>query len=175
MGASGLLGLKAVAQAAIPPAPEVRAALPQAQRAGATRLVVWGFDVYDASLWVAPDFRADAWERNSFALELRYLRSFDGDDIAGRSLREMRRAGPLTPGQAIEWLRAMQSIFPDVRKGDRLVGIHEPAVGATFFHNGAPRGQLRDPAFAERFFAIWLGPQTSEPALRAALLAPLAR
>ena len=62
---------------------------------------------------------------------------------------------------------------PDVKKGDRIVGVYQPGNGARFFFNGASRGEIRDAAFAERFFAIWLGPRTSEPAMRAALLMPL--
>lgn len=163
------------AHASVQPAPELRAALPEAQRAGATRLSFWGFEIYDASLWVLPGFRPEAWERGSFALELHYLRGFKGEHIAARSLDEMRRSGPLSPAQAGAWLRTMQGIFPDVKKGDRIVGIYQPGVGARFFHNGAPRGTVRDAQFAQRFFAIWLGQNSSEPAMREALLAPPAR
>jgi len=151
----------------------LRDALPTAQRAGSTRLRVWGFEVYDASLWVAPGFRPDAWARAAFALDLRYLRAFDGADIARRSLEEMAREGPVPTAQEGAWLRTMQSIFPDVKKGDRIVGVYQPGEGARFFFNGVPHGEIRDAAFAERFFAIWLGPRTSEPAMRAALLLPL--
>jgi hypothetical protein len=39
-----------------------------------------------------------------------------------------------------------------------------------FFHNGNPRGEVRDAEFTRRFFGIWLGEATSEPALRDSLL-----
>ena len=39
-----------------------------------------------------------------------------------------------------------------------------------FLFNGSLRVEIADPEFARRFFAIWLDPQTSAPALRAALL-----
>lgn len=133
---------------------------------------MWGLDIYDASLWVAPGFRADAWAQGRFALELHYLRGFDGDDIARRSLDEMRRQGPVSEAQAQAWLVAMRAAFPDVKRGDRLTGVNEPGVGARFFHNGEPRPAVADPVFAQRFFAIWLDARTSEPALREALLAP---
>jgi len=158
--------------AASPP-PELRTALPTAQRAGTTRLRMWGFDIYDASLWTAAGFRADAWTQGAFALELRYLRAFDGADIARRSLEEMARHGPMSKLQEANWLRAMQPVFPDVSKGDRITGVYEPGKGARFFHNGALRGEVSDADFAERFFAIWLGARTSEPGMRAALLTPL--
>ena len=39
--------------------------------------------------------------------------------------------------------------------------------------NGKPTGEIRDAEFARLFFGIWLSPKTSEPELRAALLAGL--
>ena len=119
-------------------APEVMNVLPGAQRAGSARLSVWGFDVYDATLYVAPGFRADAWAQSRLALELHYLRGFDGDDIAERSLEEMRRAGPIAAPQANRWLSEMKQAFPDVKKGDRLLGVYRPDEGVLFFHNGKP-------------------------------------
>ena len=152
------------------PAAEVSAALPGVQRAGGSRLTVWGFQIYDASLWVAPGFRASDWAGKPLALELAYLRSFDGADIARRSLDEMQRAGPIAPEQAALWLRTMTQAFPDVKKGDRLTGIYEPGAGVRFLHNGRTTANVRDAQFAQRFFAIWLAPTSSEPALREALL-----
>jgi len=64
----------------------------------------------------------------------------------------------------------MTRTFPDVVQGDRITGVQRPAQSARFFLNGALRGELQDAEFAARFFGIWLGPQTSEPALRRALL-----
>ena len=151
----------------------LRAALPEARPAGAIRFTSWGFDIYDASLWVAPGFRADNWAQRPLALEMRYLRSFDGDDIAKRSLDEMRRISPMPEAQAAQWLHAMKSAFPNVKKGDRLLGVYDPDAGVRFFHNGAPTATVGDAQFAQRFFAIWLAPQTSEPAMRDALLAPV--
>ncbi len=174
-GATGLFGLSfpahAMAQAGDASKPsELGTALPEARRAGGTRLKVWGFDIYDASLWVTPGFRADGWAQRPLALELRYLRNFDGEDIARRSLDEIKRAGPVSDAQATLWMREMKGAFPDVRKGDRLVGVYEPEVGVRFFHNGTPTAPIADPQFAQRFFAIWLGAKTSEPEMREALL-----
>jgi hypothetical protein len=168
-------GAQAAPQPAPPPAPDVRAALPGAQAAGATRLTVWGFEVYDVNLFVTNGFRADNWAERPFALELRYLRDFDGDAIAKRSLDEMRRSGPIDEKRSRQWLEEMKVAFPDVKKGDRLLGVYQPGAGARFFHNGLPTGAVPDTAFAQRFFAIWLGAQTSEPAMRDALLATVPR
>ena len=106
-----------------------------------------------------------------FALELAYLRSFRAADIAKRSLQEMRRAGTFDAAQAQRWQSALQRVLPDVKPGDRLVGINRPGQGLAFVLNGKPQGEIADPQLAALFFAIWLGDKTSEPAMRQALLA----
>jgi len=137
---------------------------------GQKRFRVWGFEVYDAALWTPPGAGATALEAQPLALELRYLRDFSGQDIAQRSIKEMRRLARLTPEQERAWLDQMQRLFPDVRKGDRLLGLQRPGQGAVFWFNGQLRGELADAEFARLFFGIWLSPRTSEPALRQALL-----
>jgi hypothetical protein len=87
-----------------------------------------------------------------------------------RSLKEMRRSAALAAEQESRWLAEMLRVFPDVRKGDRLLGLQRPGEAAVFWLNGRLRGEIRDAEFARRFFGIWLSPQTSEPALRRALL-----
>ncbi len=144
--------------------------LPQAKAAGSARLTFFGFQVYDASLWVTPGFRQSDFASHGFALELAYLRDFKGAEIARRSIDEMRRAGDFSAGQAARWTQAMDDAFPDVRRGDRLMGVNKPGGGVLFFHNGNPSGEIADARFARLFFAIWLGPNTSEPGMRAALL-----
>ncbi len=137
---------------------------------GQTRLRVWGFEVYDAALWTAPGASAATLEAQPLALEIRYLRDIKGRDLAERSIREMQRSGALSADQERRWLDEMLRVFPDVRPGDRLLGLQRPGTGASFWLNGRFRGEVRDVEFARRFFGIWLSPQTSEPALRKALL-----
>jgi hypothetical protein len=144
--------------------------LPGAVSAGSGRLRYWGFEVYDAQLWVAPGFDATRYAEFPLALELAYLRTLYGQAIAERSIEEMRRAGPFTDAQARDWQARMTALFPDVKRGDRITGVHVPGVGARFFLNGQPRGELRDEAFSRLFFGIWLSPATSQPRLREALL-----
>jgi GPH family glycoside/pentoside/hexuronide:cation symporter len=63
----------------------------------------------------------------------------------------------------------MQEVFPNVRRGDRLTGVHQPGTGAVFLLNGRPLATIADEEFARRFFGIWLSPQTSDTRLRKAL------
>ncbi len=172
IGATGLFCLQALAAE---PSPAVRAALPTANLLGQAKLKVWGFEVYEASLWVPPGFQAARYPDSAFALELTYLRNFKGADIAKRSLAEMRRQAPLSTEQETAWDGQMRALFPDVLAGEHITGVHQPGVGAVFWHNQRPLGEVRDARFAKLFFGIWLSEQTSEPQLRQALLAQALR
>ena len=151
--------------------PELAGALPQAQRIGTGRLTVWGFQVYDARLWAQPGFRAANFDRAPLALELSYLRAFKAEEIAERSIKEMRRSKPVSDAQASRWMADLLRVIPDVRIGDSVTGVHQPGVGAAFWVNGKNTGEIQDAEFARLFFGIWLSPNTSEPKLREALLA----
>lgn len=150
---------------------ELMRALPGAQALGSARLRFLGLDIYEARLWASSGFQAGAYARNPFALELVYFRSLSGKLIAERSLKEMRRQESLSPAQEQSWMDAMLQSFADVKTGDRFTGLHLPGVGASFWHNGQGRPAVRDADFSRLFFGIWLSDATSEPQLRANLLA----
>ena len=172
--------LVAAAAAALLPVPRAQAtaassAAPPPPAAGwrlrgQARLRLFGFSVYDATLWAPEGFDPAAYEQWPFALELRYLRNFDGRAIAQRSLEEMQRLAPVYRERAQRWLAAMRRAFPDVKAGDRIAGVHLPGRGARFFHNGQERPGIDDAEFAMLFFSIWLSPSTSVPDFRARLL-----
>jgi hypothetical protein len=153
-----------------PPA-EVLRELPDARLYGSGRLRRYFFHVYDARLWTQPSFDIARFSQLPLALELQYGRELLGALIAERSLEEMRRGAEITPAQQRAWLTAMQRCFPDVAEGDRMTGVQVPGTAARFFVNGAFVGEVRDAEFTRLFFGIWLAPTTSEPELRAALLA----
>lgn len=139
---------------------------------GAATMRYFGLRIYEAKLWargVAID--AKNWAAMPLALELTYARSLSGKEIAKRSLVEMRRQGDMSAANADKWLAEMVAAFPDVKEGDRISGVvAEPGRDIQFFINGKPGRKVADAAFARLFIGIWLAPQTSEPALRTALL-----
>lgn len=169
--AAVLMTAGAPARANVPAPPAVAAQLPDARLAGEGDLRWFGLKVYTAQLWIGrPGLRIDRLASAPFALELRYATALKGSAIADRSLQEMERMGYGDAQQRGRWLDAMKRLFPDVAKGDRLTGIHEPGRGARFFHNDRPIGGVDDPEFAGAFFAIWLDERTVAPALRESLL-----
>jgi hypothetical protein len=124
-----------------------------------------GFLVYEATLWAGGDDPL----RPPLALDLLYRRALRGKSLADASVREMRRLGFADDANLAAWGEQLVGIFPDVRPGDRILGLHR-LRGAQFFHNDRPIGALDDGAFASAFFAIWLDERTSAPELRAVLL-----
>lgn len=134
------------------------------------RLRFLGVKVYEIALWSPQPVGAAGWAEQPLALALSYARPLKGQAIAERSLAEMRRQGEIDTATAERWLNAMRAAFPDVKKGDRLTGRHDPQQGAQFWLNGQPRPGVAEPEFSRRFFGIWLSPQTSEPGLRGKLL-----
>jgi Chalcone isomerase-like len=149
---------------------EINTSLPNAQLSGAGKLTFFGLNVYDANLWVSSEFKANDFENHAFALDLHYLRTFTAADIAKRSLDEMQRIEPVSEQKAALWQKELTGVIPNVKKGDRLIGVHKPGAGVTFWLNGKRTGEIKDPEFCKHFFSIWLSPKTSEPKLRMALL-----
>lgn len=150
---------------ALPPA--VLADVANLRPLGEARLRVMLWHVYDAALWTpAPAFDLDG----PFALDIRYAMDVRGADLAKRSVEEMRGLGYRDGAQLARWEAAMRGVFPDIRAGDRLVGVHVPGREARFYGANGLIGVVADAEFARAFFAIWLDPRTSEPAMRRRLL-----
>jgi hypothetical protein len=134
------------------------------QLQGQGRMTFWGFDVYDARLYVA-----DQRGQSGFALDLNYLRSLKGADITKSTIDEMQRLG-VSEASRNAWGKKLDGIFPNVVSGSSLTAIHVPGRGTVFLHNGKPAGEIAGDDFAKAFFSIWLDPKTAAPKLRTALI-----
>ncbi len=137
------------------------------QPVGGGTLTYFFIDAYDATLF-APEGTYKP--NHPFALELHYLVSIEGDDIAERSIEEMRGLGYDNEPQLASWLEGMNAIFPNVEDGDRLTGVYAPGQPTQFYKGATLIGTVEDPEFGNAFFGIWLNENTSEPTLRKQLL-----
>ncbi|MFT5532550.1 MAG: hypothetical protein ACI8WM_000027 [Burkholderiaceae bacterium] len=164
---SGLLLSLAMALPAWSAPAYIAADVPAARLSGQGTFRWFGLSIYEAQLWVGANGTApDA----PLALELTYSRSLNGKKIAESSADEIRKLDIGTPAQQGDWLARMTALFPNVEEGTRITGVYLPALGARFYLDGKPLGEIADPAFARAFFAIWLDPKTSADGLRKALL-----
>lgn len=139
------------------------------QQWGSGEMRWYGFALYRATLWVAGRSSGELPAETPHALALEYRRDIPGARIVEASVDQMRRLGA-GASELRHWETEMRRVFPDVVKGDTLTGLHQPGHGARFFLGERELGEIADPEFARRFFAIWLDPRTSAPAVRAALL-----
>ena len=154
----GLLLLAGGAAAVLPPDWRIQ---------GQGEMRWFGFRLYQASLW-APGGRWQA--AQPYALELRYARDIPSVRLVQASIEEMQRLGSADDARLARWKLDLERVFPDVRSGDVIHGLHLPQHGAEFYHQGKLTGRIEDVEFASAFFAIWLDPRTREPELRARLL-----
>ncbi len=141
--------------------------LSAARVVGQSRLTMFFFKIYDATLY-APLGQFD--KNKPFALSLAYLRDFDGADIAERSVDEMQDLGYTNNEQLTRWLVQMEQAFPNIAKGDVLTGMVDEQQHTQFYFNGEATYKISDPLFTQAFFAIWLDDNTSQPKMRKQLL-----
>jgi Chalcone isomerase-like len=144
------------------------------EKRGTGELKVFLFKVYDANLWVPKGLTKEANPlRHPLALEMTYTRKVKSEDIVESSKDEIIRlakAGTGIESKISDWTAQMRLAFPAVASGDRLVGVHWPGKGASFFHNGRPTAAVNDAEFTQAFFGIWLDERTKRPELRNSLL-----
>lgn len=141
--------------------------VPEAQIVGTTRLNFLFWNVYDATLY-APD--ANWLPSSPYALAISYLRELKGNEIAKRSVKEMRELGFTDEDTLEDWYQQMANIFPDVDENTTLIGIRKRNGQTVFYDNGRLAGTVSDTRFADWFFGIWLNEKSSEPKLRRELL-----
>jgi Chalcone isomerase-like len=160
----------AVAQQASAPAlPETSVAgMPALKLRGGGLLRMFGFQIYNSYLWTPDGSAFDS--KKPYALDIQYLRNFEGKKLAERSIDEMRGIGIGNEASYVKWLAEMSRVFPDVKPNDRLTGVFTTSRTAKFFHNGKFTGEVSDPDFADAFFGIWLHEKSSQPKLRALML-----
>lgn len=150
--------------------PELPFALTEAHLVGESQFTYFFWDVYDASLYASQG----KWNPDApFALKLTYARNFKGDNIASRSVKEMRSQNPADTDTLARWQSEMTRLFPDVKDGDQLIGIADSMQHSVFYFNSKKLGEINDVAFTQAFFNIWLGEKTSQPDMRKSLLGEL--
>jgi len=140
--------------------------VPNAELAGEARMRVLVWDVFDAELY-APEGEYDP--SSPFALSLSYLREFTSEQIVARSMSEIERQGPLDSTTRELWRGELAQLIPDVEPGMTIVGVRDATGRAHFYLGQEKLGTVEDPNFSRKFFNIWLGAETSNPAFQRAI------
>ena len=167
VSALGMTIVSSLAFAGVAALPEVVKESSALSLRGEGSLKFFGLKVYDARLWTPQKAHSAA---DVFALQLVYDMAFKGREIAERTVGEMRKVGYGEEQKLKRWGEEMMRVFPDVKKGDTLVGVSIPGKGVKYYSRDKLIGSIDDAEFVKAFFDVWLSEKTSEPKLREKLL-----
>ena len=132
---------------------------------GTLKVFVW--EVYDLTL--LSEKNSFSWQ-NRFVLEFDYKRNLKKDQVVKASINEMRQQSGVTSEDLAIWQKYLERGIETVDRGTNAAVEWIPDGKIAFYYDAKPPLIIHDEQFARAFINIWLGPETSEPELREALL-----
>ena len=105
-----------------------------------------------------------------FALEFDYKRSVSKKTVIDASMDELSKAPNVGSVEIKAWKQILEKGISDMQAGEKASVVFSKAGDVEFWLENQEPVSFKDLKFAENFAAIWLGPQTSHPKLRSALL-----
>lgn len=107
-------------------------------------------------------------------LELEYFWSIAGADF-GKAAEKILADN--FPASEVALFRSrldkLNTLYENVKPGDRYSLTYLPGVGTELALNGKPKGVIEGADFAAAYFAIWLGAKPLDSSLKTQLLAPV--
>lgn len=104
-------------------------------------------------------------------LELSYFRSIRAGDFGRAAEKVLAENVPPERLNVLEpRIAQLHRLYEDVKPGDRYGLTYTPGVGTELSLNGAVKGVVEGADFAAAYFAIWLGPNPINDALKRRLL-----
>ncbi len=104
-------------------------------------------------------------------LELHYFQHIKAGDFAKAADQVLPQN---VPASTVSTLRPQidrfHTWYQDIKPGDRYALTYVPGQGTELAHNGVPMGIMEGADFAAAYFAIWLGPDPINDALKEGLL-----
>ena len=128
---------------------------------GTGLLRYWGFKAYVGAFYLeegssVDNFMSDTAKR----IELEYLRSIKGKDFGPATDKMIAKN---VDAETLKRLRPQidyhNSLYEDVKPGDRYSLTYIPDRGTELALNGQPKGLIEGADFAAAVFSIWLGPR----------------
>ena len=140
---------------------------PGLQMVGTGVLKVFFMDIYSLTLHSEEH---DYSVSDRFALEFDYQKSVSKKMIVEASIDELSKAPNVGSIEIKAWRQILEKGITDMQAGDRAAVVFSKSGDVEFWSKNREPISFQDLKFAESFAAIWLGPQTSYPKLRLALL-----
>ena len=105
-----------------------------------------------------------------FALEFDYKKSVSKKIIVDASMDELSKAPNVSSAEKKAWKQILEKGISDMQAGEKASVVFSDTGDVEFWSENRKPISFQDLKFAKNFAAIWLGPQTSHPKLRLALL-----
>ena len=140
---------------------------PDLQVVGTGVLKVFFMDIYRVTLHSK---ERDYSVSDHFALEFDYKRSVSKKTVIDASMDELSKAPSVGSVEIKAWKQVLEKGISDMQAGEKASVVFSKTGDVEFWVENQEPISFKDLKFAENFAAIWLGPQTSHPKLRLALL-----
>lgn len=136
---------------------------PEFRPIGEARLRWFRLLVYDITLYA----QEPSYSTNGTAvLSIHYNISIKHTRLQTTTLKEWRRMKKGDEAQHARWIKQLDSLWPDVKKGDTLTAYRHRDGPTQFYLGDRLLGEVPDPAFGPAFFAIWLDANCRYPEVR---------
>jgi hypothetical protein len=113
----------------------------------------------------------DALTDTAKRLEVEYFHAIDGEDFGPATIEGIsQNVDPKTLERLMPKIEYHNSLYVDVRPGDRYALTYIPGRGTELSLNGRSMGVIEGAEFARALFSIWLGPEPISDSLKTALL-----
>lgn len=140
---------------------------PDLQVIGTGVLKVFFMDIYNLTLHSKePNYAVS----DRFALEFNYKKSVSKKTIIDASMDELSRLPDVSSVELKAWKQILESSISDIQAGEKVSVVFSKSGDIEFWSENREPISFQNLKFAKNFAAIWLGPQTSHPKLRLALL-----
>ena len=140
---------------------------PDLQVIGTGVLKVFLMDIYNLTLHSK---ERDYSVSDHFALEFNYRKSVSKKTIVDASMDELSKVPNVGSVELKAWKQILEKGISDMQAGENASVVFSKSGNVEFWSENREFISFQDPKFAKNFAAIWLGPKTSYPKLRLALL-----
>jgi hypothetical protein len=139
---------------------------------GAGLLRYWGFKAYVGALYLEEGVNAeDALSDRAKRIEIEYLRPIRAEDFGPATDKVIAaNVDPATYARLRPQIDYHNSLYEDVRPGDRYALTYVPGKGTELALNGQAKGIIEGADFAKAVFSIWLGPEPINESFKTQLL-----
>jgi len=140
---------------------------PDLQVVGTGVLKIFFMDIYSLTLHSKERYYSVS---DHFALEFNYRKSVSKKTIVDASMDELSKVPNVGSVEKKAWKQILEKGISDMQAGERASVVFSKSGNVEFWSENREPVSFQDLKFAKNFAAIWLGPQTSHPKLRSALL-----